>query len=671
MTRLIAKVVPWVLLSLFVVPLGSVLVPRAETGFRYRDFGRIPVMYNGRVQPLDTLARNTLRQIRGTTTIPVRQTKSYQLWPRPEKLGATPWLAEVLMNPAAADARAIFLIHNPELLDALQLRCAGVQSSGLFYFSFNNLTNALDKIESEARRAANIEPQTRTAYQRQVIRLFNALVVYQRLKNSLQPNDTANFAAEIASYEDSISPGVAALKASSAGTDFDQAALDRFVGFLARYEHMWRTASVLLVPSHINEPTDNWRTIGQALFESGLSTNQVPVPVRAFALMTSAFRQNDHASFNRAVHGYLAWLKTNAAHAVAKAKTECFYNRLEAFLRALKIYLGAFLFSTVAMLTLGVWPVGAETFRRSAALLLTLAFIIHTAGLMLRMWIERRPPVTNLYSSAVFVGWVAVLLGLLIERKWRLGIGTAAGAFAGFVTLIIAHNLSLGGDTMEVLQAVLDTNFWLAAHVTTITLGYGATFMAGLLGILYVLLGLFTPLLSRQQGVSDNPLRHTQAAQQLTHSVVESPISTHNSSASTNLGAALSRTIYGTVCFALLFSFAGTVLGGLWAERAWGRFWGWDPKENGALMVVLWNAIVVHALRGGLVRERGLANMAIFGNVITSFSWFGVNMLGVGLHSYGFMDGGFRWLLLFVSSQFFIIGVGLLPQKLWRSCRVA
>jgi cytochrome c biogenesis factor len=112
-------------------------------------------------------------------------------------------------------------------------------------------------------------------------------------------------------------------------------------------------------------------------------------------------------------------------------------------------------------------------------------------------------------------------------------------------------------------------------------------------------------------------------------------------------------------------------LGGLWADRAWGRFWGWDPKENGALMVVLWNALVLHALRAGLVRERGLANLAIFGNVVTSFSWFGVNMLGVGLHSYGFMEGGFKWLLLFVASQLLVIVLGTLPKKLWRSYRKA
>src|SRR6202007_2225573 len=104
----------------------------------------------------------------------------------------------------------------------------------------------------------------------------------------------------------------------------------------------------------------------------------------------------------------------------------------------------------------------------------------------------------------------------------------------------------------------------------------------------------------------------------------------------------LSQMIYGILCFATLFSFVGTVLGGIWADQSWGRFWGWDPKENGALMIVLWNALVLHARWGALVKERGLALLTLAGNLFVSWSWFGVNELGIGLHSYGFKDGMVR-----------------------------
>jgi cytochrome c biogenesis factor len=115
----------------------------------------------------------------------------------------------------------------------------------------------------------------------------------------------------------------------------------------------------------------------------------------------------------------------------------------------------------------------------------------------------------------------------------------------------------------------------------------------------------------------------------------------------------------------------GTVLGGIWADQSWGRFWGWDPKENGALLIVLWNAIILHARSGKLVGERGIMAMAIVGNIITSFSWFGVNMLGVGLHSYGFMDKAFWWLSGFIGLQILMTGLCFLPSRLLTPSRRA
>src|ERR1700758_5817327 len=180
---------------------------------------------------------------------------------------------------------------------------------------------------------------------------------------------------------------------------------------------------------------------------------------------------------------------------------------------------------------------------------------------------------------------------------------------------------------------VLDTNVWLATHVVVVTLGYSATFLAGLLGIIFILRGL----VSR--------------------------------SFSVDLAKSLSRMTYGVVCFATLFSLVGTILGGIWADQSWGRFWGWDPKENGALLIVLWNAVILHARWGGMIRERGLMAMAVFGNIVVSLSWFGVNMLGVGLHSYGFMDQGFGNLTAFIASQLVVMGLGLIPQRYWRGIR--
>jgi len=237
-----------------------------------------------------------------------------------------------------------------------------------------------------------------------------------------------------------------------------------------------------------------------------------------------------------------------------------------------------------------------------------------------------------LYSSAIFIGWGAIALGLLLEWLYPIGIAIVISSAMSFGTLLIAQFLAIGGDTIGVLQAVLDTQFWLATHVVCITFGYATTFVAGFLGLAYFVRGFLTPTLSKP------------------------------------LARDLTRMIYGILCFSIFFSFVGTVLGGLWADDSWGRFWGWDPKENGALIIVLWNALVLHARWGGLVKDRGLACLAMGGNIATAWSWFGVNELGVGLHAYGFTDG-----VLFALGTFYIIQLTIIaiaasvPLKHWWS----
>ena len=214
-----------------------------------------------------------------------------------------------------------------------------------------------------------------------------------------------------------------------------------------------------------------------------------------------------------------------------------------------------------------------------------------------------------------------------------MGFGNIIASALGAKTTIIAYNLAGDGDTMAVLQAVLDTQFWLATHVVTIAMGYTATFAAGTLGIIYIATAMTTPAVNK------------------------------------DVERIFYKMMYGVVCFAILFSFFGTVLGGLWADDSWGRFWGWDPKENGALMIVLWNALVLHARWGGLVKTRGFAVLTVIGNIITAWSWFGVNELGVGLHSYGFTEGRKFWLAAFAATQLAIFFVGLVPKSLWWSYR--
>lgn len=350
------------------------------------------------------------------------------------------------------------------------------------------------------------------------------------------------------------------------------------------------------------------------------------------AAIFAAWGQQDTKDFTDQSIAYHKWIEKQqidvlservsfGVGSIDKLTYESFINHLQPQMNAIFIYLTALVFGFLS------WMIWRKGFQRTAFGLSILAFVLHSFFLLARMQISGRPPVTNLYSSAVFIGWGVALSCILLESFLKLGLFNVVGAISGAVSLVIANILGMeDGDTMAVMQAVLDTQFWLATHVVCITFGYAATFLAGFLGIVYVFKSIIGSSVARED------------EQQL-----------------------LGKVIYGTTCFALFLSFVGTVLGGLWADDSWGRFWGWDPKENGALMIVIWNAIILHARWDRMVRDYGTAILAILGNVVTAWSWFGVNELGAGLHNYGFTEGRLRWLagFMLVNIVFVCVAAGI------------
>jgi len=601
----------------------STLFPPQDTDFAYTEFGKLPLVFNGRLKPMDSLARNSLLEIREKQTL---DTEPWMDWnENPKIISANQWLMTVMMNPDVADAWPVFRVDNPELITALKLpeRNLALQQDGKHY-SWNQIVPSFDLINKENERVQKIESSERSAYEHAVAKVFERLMLYEALKNTLQPQDTADWKQELSDYQAMIPGGVASVAAQQAGQKYDQNVFNAFMSAVNVFHNMSELDTPLVVPPAT--PSEKWQRTGAALLSTAKGVKISPA-IQSFATMGDAFRRDAAATFNAALADYRASLVPEFSGALQKARAEVFFNQMQPFYAALVIYVIA------GLLAICSWFNLSETLQRSAVWLILLGFCIHTTGLIFRMALEGRPPVTNLYSSAIFIGWGAVVLGLILEKIHRNGIGAVAAAGMGFITLVIAQNLAVDGDTMEMMRAVLDTNFWLATHVVAVTTGYASTFVAGFLALIYILRGVFTRTLDEATGKS------------------------------------LARMVYGIVCFATLFSFVGTVLGGIWADQSWGRFWGWDPKENGALIIVLWNALILHLRWGGMIRERGLIVCAIGGNIVTSWSWFGVNMLGIGLHSYGFTDAAFTWLSLFVASQLLIIALGLLPREMWRSFR--
>lgn len=266
----------------------------------------------------------------------------------------------------------------------------------------------------------------------------------------------------------------------------------------------------------------------------------------------------------------------------------------------------------------------------AAALLAFVGLLLDAYGITLRCIIRQRPPITNLYDTVLFITGVAVLLGLAIEYFTRVGVGTLVAVVSGVMGMFLAmkYEAKEATDTITQLVAVLDTNFWLATHVTIINIGYAAGMVAAMIGIVY-LTGRFVLMLLGKEKPEFNRI--------------------------------VTRMNYGVICFCLFFSLVGTVLGGIWANYSWGRFWGWDPKENGALMICLWTLVVLHGRMAGWIREIGIHMNSLVLAIIVTFSWWGVNNLGVGLHSYGFTEGvwGALYTSWMVLGLFFAMGLCL------------
>ena len=492
-----------------------------------------------------------------------------------------------LVGPDVADDQPIFVINDPDVLGLL-----GIKQSSERYFSFKTLMPHIDEIQKQSEAAHPIDAKQRTRYQSAIVNLFERVYQYHRLKHSIQiAGAEGGLTQEI---KDVATPG-------------------------AEERHAVLRELGLFRPFPGAKPSD-WRSVGEALRDA---RNGQPLDkgLAPMARVSDAWAKQDVPAFNSAVSEVLALARPDE---VRQAKSELAFNLAQPFYAGMVVYVFALLILFVS------WAYKPALLQPVAFAVLLVGVLVHTAGLTSRVILQGRPPVTNLYSSAVFVGWGAVVLGAILEWIYRKGYGTAVAASSGFASLIIAHHLAADGDTMEMMRAVLDSNFWLATHVVTITIGYSGTFLAGAIAIGWTL--------------RKHIVKHADPA----------------------ADKALVAMCYGIVCFAVFFSFVGTVLGGIWADQSWGRFWGWDPKENGALLIVLWNAIILHARWGGYARDRGIMAMAIFGNIITSLSWFGVNMLGVGLHSYGFMDKAFWALVAFGTTQLLLIALALLPRRFWR-----
>ena len=622
-------------------------MPKPKPGaMRIEEFGNLPVAAGGRIKPYDTVARNMLQYLSARQEVVLKQPLakdaglmeqlSYKM-SRGDRLPAIEWMLDVISAKEEALDYPVFRVDNLEVLALLDLE----RRPGSYRYSYNEIMKEgnATKLEEQFSLLRNAQSGQLTTFQAKLGELNGKLNAYHMLANAFAPLPiSANIETIQRELQDAL---VRAVRASGARVPKPVAPAQAGGEWLTLYES--RLNELFLQFPQLTEPTvgglmqfydqmipevrDRFRKDTFDLVErfrkAGNTTLQQPLleAVRAYG-------SDDKLTFNNRVRALTEQLAEHQqlqesmpadAEPLAKAERvslpkarfETFFTQFSPFFYCWISYLAAFVVCAMSWL---FWP---RVLGRSATAIIAVTFLVHTFAIVGRIYISGRPPVTNLYTSAVFIGWAIVLAGLAIEAIYRMGIGSILASVFGVITLLIAHQLGLDGDTFTVMQAVLDTQFWLATHVVCVTLGYAATFVAGGLGIVYLLRG--------------HLLGNLRAGEEKT----------------------LPRMMYGTLCFAILFSFVGTVLGGLWGDNSWGRFWGWDPKENGAVIIVLWNALVLHARWAGLIQARGLAALAIVGNICTTWSWFGTNELGVGLHAYGGLTDGVSLEKYIVRTVFF------------------
>lgn len=295
---------------------------------------------------------------------------------------------------------------------------------------------------------------------------------------------------------------------------------------------------------------------------------------------------------------------------------EVFYNSLSAFSRAWKFYLFAFILLLVASFWKNIWV------ERAGLALFAVGFSIHTLGFILRSIIAGRPPVSNMYESIIWVSWGCVFFASLLAIIYRQRIYILAASAVSTVALVLAASVpTVLNPHIATLEPVLRSNFWLTIHVMTITLSYAAFALA--MGIGHYNLYLF--------GWKPKDKKAIQA---------------------------VNLYLYRAIQIGVILLATGTILGGVWANYSWGRFWGWDPKEVWALIALLGYLSILHGRFAGWLREFGMAVGSVVAFLGVLMAWYGVNfVLGVGLHSYGFGGGGLPYVITAIIFDLAFVGL--------------
>ncbi len=351
-----------------------------------------------------------------------------------------------------------------------------------------------------------------------------------------------------------------------------------------------------------------------------LEASQDPEKMQIVKELISAYQQKEASRFLQASLSLKTALgkdaQTNTFYtSQSQIDREIRFNQLHPFQKAWILFCASFI------LVLLCFVFSARWLYLLAWITALLGIGIASYGFVLRCLIAGRPPVSNMYESVIWVSVAAMVFALIFEAIYRSRFFLLSGAIGATIGLVLADNLpNVLSPNINPLVPVLRSNFWLTIHVLTITLSYAAFLVATGVGEIALGFYAFKP----------------QAQEKL---------------------KSLNLFVYRAVQLGVVLVAAGTILGGVWANYSWGRFWGWDPKEVWALIVLLGYIVILHGRYAGWLKNFGMIVWTVLAFLLVLMAWYGVNfVLGVGLHSYGFSSGGFKQVMLFVLVQLAWVG---------------
>ena len=330
---------------LLLVWVAATLAPVTNRGdFDIASFGRIPVLADGRLKPLDTVARTGLLMIQGRQRV---VTPAGSVEP-------VEWLLDVFYRPAQADTYAVFRIDHPDVLSIFGLG-TGDSATGV-RFSFAQLQGKLAELDRQADLAEPVEAAVRTPFQRAVIELREHVAYYSRLKFSAESPSSEDFSAEIGD------------PAKLAG---DQAAVEAMRNF----------SFLRVIPPDLDSGRpDQWRSVGQFLLESAPASSARWVSLgraKFYAALGKAWREQDSKGFNTMVSSYCQDLAANFPSAVRRCSWESYLNKVDPFSTSMALYVLAFLMALTLLFLFEQWRTSPR--MRMQALLVALMLLLGSA----------------------------------------------------------------------------------------------------------------------------------------------------------------------------------------------------------------------------------------------------------------------------------------------------